>query len=192
MREGTAKLLTRFHPASGRVRVKGVRSAANAVVHPWLREELARVLATLPEVTIPEAERPLLARWETWLGHPPRSTLPPLRLILVWDHLAGHRSVAIVFWLFQRGVLPLDTPLSGSWLNLAMAWQRILVRRALAGTHPQSAEEIIRWIEETAAAWNEASTPFTWGGQRQERRQRARRRRLGGAAALVDYPSFVP
>ena len=36
IRHGTAKLLTLFHPASGRVRVKGVTSAANAVLHPWL------------------------------------------------------------------------------------------------------------------------------------------------------------
>ena len=191
VREGTAKLLTLFHPASGTARVKGVTSAANAVLHPWLQEQLTQVLARLPPVTTPEAERPLLARWQTWLGHPPRAVLPPLRLILVWDNLTGHLSVAIVLWLFQHGILPLYTPLSGSWLNLAEAWQRILVRRALAGAHPQTAEEIIRWMEETAAAWNEAPTPFTWGGKRQERRQRARLRRLGGAAALVDYHSLT-
>jgi DDE superfamily endonuclease len=187
LREGTAKLLPLFHPASGTARVKGVTSAANAVLHPWLQEQLTQVLARLPPVTTPEAERPLLARWQTWLGHPPRAELPPLRLILVWDNLTGHLSVAIVLWLFQHGILPLYTPLSGSWLNLAEAWQRILVRRALAGAHPQTAEEIIRWMEETAAAWNEAPTPFTWGGKRQERRLRARLRRLGGAAALVDH-----
>jgi len=171
--------------------VKGVTSAANAVLHPWLQDELVRVLDTLPQVKTPEAERAVLARWQTWLGHPPRTVLPPLRLILIWDNLAGHLSASIVVWLFQHGVLPLYTPLSGSWLNLAEAWQRILVRRALAGAHPQSADEIIRWMEETAAAWNEAPTPFSWGGKRQERRQRARQRRLGGSAALVDHHSFV-
>jgi DDE superfamily endonuclease len=190
VRNGTAKLLTLFHPASGRVHAKGVRSAANAVLHPWLRDELVGVLATLPEVGTPEVERPRLARWETWLGHPPRAVLPPLRLILVWDNLAGHLSASIVVWLFQHGILPLYTPLSGSWLNLAEAWQRILVRRALSGAHPQSADQIIRWMEETAAAWNESPTPFSWGGKRQERRQRARLRRLGGSAALVDHHSL--
>ncbi len=36
IRHGTAKLLTLFHPVSGQVRVKGVTSATNAVLHPWL------------------------------------------------------------------------------------------------------------------------------------------------------------
>jgi len=191
VRVGTAKLLTRFHPASGTVRAKGVRNATNAVLHPWLHDELVGVLATLPEVTTPEVERPVLARWEAWLGHPPRTVLPPLRLILIWDNLAGHLSASLVVWLFQQGMLPLSTPLAGSWLNLAEALQRILVRRALDGAHPRTPDEIITWLEETAAAWNEAPTPFTWGGKRQERRQRARKRRLGGSAALIDHHSFV-
>jgi hypothetical protein len=44
IRNGTAKLLTLFHPASGQVRVKGVRSSANVVLHPWLKAELSVVL----------------------------------------------------------------------------------------------------------------------------------------------------
>jgi len=48
IRGGTAKLLTLFHPASGAVRVKGVTSAPNAVLHPWLQAELADILAALP------------------------------------------------------------------------------------------------------------------------------------------------
>ncbi len=187
VRAGTAKLLTLFRPATGQVRAKGVTSAPNAVLHPWLKAELEQVLATLPEVTTPEGERPPLARWETWLGHPPRSPLPPLRLILIWDNLAGHLSWSIVEWLFAHGVLPLYTPLSGSWLNLAESVQRILVRRALAGQHPQTPEQIITWLEETVAGWNQHPTPFVWGGKRRERRRRAHLRRLGGAAALVDH-----
>ena len=42
-----------------------------------------------PPVTIPEAERPSLARWATWLGHEPRNPLPPLRRLLIWDNLAA-------------------------------------------------------------------------------------------------------
>jgi hypothetical protein len=49
VRDGTAKQLTLFCPASGEVRVKGVRSAANAVLHPWLQAELTAILAALPE-----------------------------------------------------------------------------------------------------------------------------------------------
>lgn len=185
VRNGTAKLLTLFRPATGAVRAKGVTSAPNAVLHPWLQEELCAILATLPEVTLPEEERPEAARWKTWLGHEPRAPLPPLRLILIWDNLAGHLSWSIVDWLFRHGVMPLYTPLSGSWLNLAESLQRIIIKRALAGQHPQTPEEIITWLEDTVAAWNEDPTPFTWGGKRKERRERARQRRLGGSAALL-------
>lgn len=184
VRNGTAKLLTLFRPATGEVRAKGVTRASNAILHPWLQEELTAILAGLPEVSIPEEERPEAAQWATWLGHVPRTPLPPLRMILIWDNLAGHLSVSIVAWLFQHGVMPLYTPLSGSWLNLAEAVQRIIVRRALSGQHPQSPEEIITWLEDTVAAWNEDPTSFTWGGKRKERRERAQQRRLGGSPAI--------
>ncbi len=176
-------MLTLFRPQTGEVRAKGVRNAPNTVLHPWLQDQLTQVLATLPAVTRSEAARPALARWETWLGHPPREPLPALRLILVWDNLAGHLSWRIVRWLFQHGILPLNTPLSGSWLNMAESLQRIIVRRALAGHHPQTQEEIITWLEDTVAGWNQTPTPFVWDGKRRERRRRARARRLGGSAA---------
>lgn len=38
IRNGTAKLLTLFHPADSQVRVKGVTSCPNVVLHPWLKE----------------------------------------------------------------------------------------------------------------------------------------------------------
>jgi len=185
VRNGTAKLLTLFRPATGDVRGKGVTNATNAVLHPWLQDQLTQVLATLPAVTLPEAERPEMARWETWLGHAPRALLPSLRLILIWDNLAGHLSSSIVRWLFEHGVMPLNTPLSGSWLNMAESLQRILTRRALAGQHPQTADDIITWLEDTVAGWNETPTPFVWDGKRRERRRQARARRLGGSAATL-------
>lgn len=188
IRNGTAKLLTLFRPSTGEVRAKGVTNAPNTVLHPWLQDQVTQILATLPAVTLLDAERPMLARWETWLGHPPRAPLPPLRLILVWDNLAGHLSYAIVRWLFEHGIMPLNTPLSGSWLNMAESLQRIIVRRALAGQHPQTPEEIITWLEETVAGWNQAPTPFVWDGKRRERRRRARARRLGGSAAVLANP----
>jgi DDE superfamily endonuclease len=180
VRGGTAKLLTLFRPATGEVRATGVPTATNAVLHPWLQAELTAVLDALPSVTIPEGARPPLARWATWLGHEPRDPLPPLRLLLIWDNLAGHHSWAIVRWLLQHGVMPLYTPISGSWLNLAESIQRIIVRRALDGQHPQSQEELITWLDDTVAGWNADPTPFVWLGKRYERRQRARQRRLGG------------
>ncbi len=187
VRGGTVKLLTLFRPASGEVRAKGVTSAPNAVLHPWLQGALAQILAALPAVTTHERERPALARWAPWRGHEPVEPLPPLRPILIWDNLAGHTSWPMVRWLFQRGVLPLYTPLRGSWLNLAESVQRILVARALAGQHPQTQAELIGWLAATVAGWNQAPTPFVWAGKRHERRVRARQRRLGGSGAALPH-----
>jgi hypothetical protein len=187
LRGGTARLLTLFRPATGQVRAQGVTQATNAVLHPWLQAELTAVLATLPAVSVPEHERPPLARWATWLGHEPTECLPPLRLLLVWDNLAGHLSWSIVHWLFQHGIMPLSTPISGSWLNMAESVQRILVRRALEGHHPQSQDDLIAWLNDTVAGWNANPTPFVWHGKRYERRLRARQRRLGGSPATLAH-----
>jgi hypothetical protein len=61
----------------------------------------------------------------------------------------------MVSWLFAHGIMPLYTPLSGSWLNRAESMQRILVRRALSGQYPQTPQQIIDWLEETVAGWNQ-------------------------------------
>jgi hypothetical protein len=193
-RDGTAKQLTLFHPASGEVRVKGVRSAPNAVLHPWLKAELTAILATLPEPEIlpPEENR---CRWTRWQdGLTARITLPqdlpPLRMLLIWDNLTGHYTVDVILWLFDHGIMPLFTPLGGSYLNMAESIQRILKRRALDGQHPKTPKEIIDWLEATARGWNQEPTPFVWGGKRQIRRQRARERRhaLGGSDACTRRP----
>lgn len=96
IRQGTAKLLTLFHPATGLVRVKGVRQGTNAVLHPWLKQELMARLSTLPPAVVCD---PLENRrqWERWQeGLKVRITLsaelPPLRLLLIWDNLAGHHT----------------------------------------------------------------------------------------------------
>jgi hypothetical protein len=117
--------------------------------------------------------------------------LPPLRLILVWDNLAGHLSSSIVTWLFAHGIMPLYTPLSGSWLNMAESVQRIIGDRAVRGQHPKTVAEVITWLEETAAGWNAAPTPFAWDGKRRERRLRAKQRRLGGSAATLAHPQLI-
>jgi transposase len=190
-RGGTAKLLTLFRPATGTIRAKGVVSASNAVLHPWLKEELTALLREIekqsPAASLPpEQERPLYAQWKTWLW-PQESAegLPPLRIILIWDNLAGQLTSEIVVWLFQHGVMPLYTPVGGSWLNMAESVQRIIVRRALAGQHPTDAQQVIDWLEQTVAGWNQAPTPFVWNGKRRRRRERARLRRLGGSAASL-------
>jgi hypothetical protein len=40
--------------------------------------------------------------------------LPPLRLLLILDNLAGHKSVAFVRWLMAHGIMPLYTPISAN------------------------------------------------------------------------------
>ena len=170
---------------------KGVLSAPNAVLHPWLKEELTQILKPIlqqeAEMGRPaEAERSEGARWRTWLlPHENDEGLPPLRILLVWDNLAGHLSHELFPWLFQHGIMPLYTPLGGAFLNMAESVQRILVRRALAGQHPQKAQEVIDWLEQTVVGWNADPTPFVWGGKRQQRRERARLRRLGGSGAAI-------
>ena len=89
-----------------------------------------------------------------------------------------------------HGILPRSTPIAGSWLNMAESVQRIIVTRALAGQHPQSAQEVIQWLDDTVAGWNADATPFVWGGKRAARRARARarRHRLGGSGACTSRP----
>lgn len=198
IREGTAKQLTLFHPASGQVRVKGVQRTTNAVVHPWLQEQLAQILAALPAPVLlpPEQNRLVWQSWQAGLSAPITlpETLPPLRMLLVLDNLTGHYTVDFVLWLFAHGIMPLYTPVSGSWLNMAESIQRILIRRALDGQHPQTPAEIITWLEATARGWNRQPTPFVWGGKRYDRRLRARaradarRHALGGSGAATWRP----
>jgi hypothetical protein len=70
-------------------------------------------------------------------------------------------------------------------LNMAESMQRILVRRALSGQDPHTPQQIIDWLEQTVAGWNQDPTPFVWNGKRRERRQRARLKRLAGSGAAV-------
>src|SRR5436305_7819599 len=48
-RGGTAKLLTLFRPSTGHLRAKGVLSVSNAVLHPWLKEQLSQILKEIEE-----------------------------------------------------------------------------------------------------------------------------------------------
>ena len=45
-------MLTLLHPATGQVRVQGVISSANAVLHPWLQRTLSEILETLPPASV--------------------------------------------------------------------------------------------------------------------------------------------
>jgi len=140
IREGTAKLLTLFHPASGQVRAKGVTSCTNQVLHPWLKHELSMILTGLPATAAEVAPDAIRQQWLAWyegLSQPPDlpEDLPPVRLLLVLDNLAGHKTASWVAWCRAHGIALLYTPLGASWLNMAESVQRIIQGRALKGHH---------------------------------------------------------
>ena len=93
LRQGTAKLLVLFHPATGEVCAKGVRQCPNTVLHPWLKAEPSTSLTTLPPPAVGEAAltQELWQRWQ--VGLQCRITLPqelpPLRLLGGMHNLAG-------------------------------------------------------------------------------------------------------
>jgi transposase len=195
VRGGTCKILTLFHPATGQVHLQPVSSCTNAVLHDWLKERLEGILATLPAPTASLDAAMTRRAWETWQdGLAERFTLPadlpPLRLLLVWDNLTGHKNAEMVVWLCQHGVMPLYTPLGGSWLNMAESIQRILKRRTLDGQHPQNPTEIGTWFEQTAQAWNRQPTPFLWNGKRRQRRRKRSGdgHAVGGSGAHTQQP----
>lgn len=186
--------MTLFRPATGQLWAQPVERTPNAVLHPWLKEQLTMIRATLPaaEPLDDGATQAAWAVWQAGLTQPFTlpAELPPLRMLLVWDNLAGHKTPELVCWLCAHGVMPLYTPLGGSWLNLAESIQRIVVRRALAGQHPASADELSEWLTATVRGWNAAPTPFERGGKRAARRERARNRRraLGGSGGCTRRP----
>lgn len=200
VRGGTAKMLTLFHPATGQLRAKGVTSSANAILHPWLETELSQIIAELPCLKIDSAADGNRNAWQVWqAGLSVKFTLPTslprLRGLLILDNLAGHKTPSFVLWLVAQGIMPLYTPVGGSWLNMAESIQRIITRRALAGTHLETSQAIISALEATVRGWNICPTPFSWGGKRKARRDRARARRhahrLGGSGAVVRCRNLI-
>ena len=191
--DGVAKLVTRFNTL-GLAAVAG-RPLPGRV--PTCDEQACeRILAEARRVPEPvEDDAANLLRWRRWqrglrwpwgLGE----KLPALRRLLVLANLVGHLSASLGCWMFDHGIMPLYTPVGGSWLNMAESVQRLLKRRALECQHPRSPAEIIERLESTAEGGNREPTPFERGGRRAERRrrERLRRQRLGGSGARAIRP----
>ena len=137
-----------------------------------------------------DVSRAAWERWQVGLSQPTTlpAELPPLRVLL--DNLAGRKSTKLIRWLISHGVMPLFTPVGGSWLNMAESIQRVLKDRALAGHHPAGPGEIVARFTAVADHWNADPTPFEYGGKRSARRTRERNRRhaLGGSGACTRRP----
>jgi hypothetical protein len=167
-----------------------VERTTNAILHPWLKQQLTAILEQCPPASavVPEGRR-----WQDWDIYPAAEQLdrffPPVSMLLIWDNLAGHKSPSLTQWCAEQGILLLSTPNAGSWLNMAESVQRIIKRRALQGYHVYDVEILKDWFRDTIAGWNRHPTPFIWGGKRHARRDRAyaRRHRLGGSGATTRY-----
>ena len=108
VRGGTAKILTLFQPATGQVRLQPVTRSTNAIVHPWLKTTLTEIMAALPAVAASIDGDQTRRVWQAWQeGLTVRFTLPddlpPLRLLLIWDNLTGHKTPEMVLWLRAWG-----------------------------------------------------------------------------------------
>jgi len=119
-----------FHPNDGTLYVQGVTRSTNAILHPLLKEQCAAILSTLsaPAPCDEATQASLWQRWQQELTQP--VTLPkllsPLRMLLVWDNLAGHYTPDVVLWLIEQGIMPLYTSLGGAWRNMPESIQRII------------------------------------------------------------------
>ena len=111
-RAGTAQRLTVVPPRAGHVRVKGVPSPANALLHPWLKAELSTMLATRPERPHDPLAAANRAAWRVGqAGVTQPQTVPAerprWRRRLIWDTLAGHATHDLVLGLVRHGIMPL-------------------------------------------------------------------------------------
>lgn len=138
VRGGTVKLLTLFRPATGQVWAQPVEHAPNTVLHPWLQAELTKLLDTLPAGEPGDAAttHAAWAVWQAGLTQPFTlpAELPPLRALLVWDNLAGHKTPELVCWLCAQGVMPLYPP----WAAPGSTWPNRSSASSFAAPWPAS------------------------------------------------------
>lgn len=187
-------MLTLFHPKTGYVIGKGVKNCPNPVLHSWLKEEIEGILEqSSTGESGKESKKARYEKWKRWqvglkMPFTLPTNLPSLKILLIMDNLKGHKTPSFVLWLVEHGVMPLYTPLAGSWLNMAESIQNIIKRRALSGQYPKKAEETIQRLETAVASWDSHPTPFIWNGKRAERRKRRREKlkSLKGSGAMAN------
>ena len=105
-RDGMAKLLTLFHLATGKVRVKGLTSSTNAILHLWLKEELSAILQPLllPKALDAEINRKLWEMWQAGLSLPITlpENIPSSHALdlgqLAWSLYNGFVSLVVRAW----------------------------------------------------------------------------------------------
>src|SRR5258708_34207708 len=136
IRGKTCKLLTLFRPATGELRAEPVDQSTNAILHPWLKGELTAILKECPPAPqeVPEGRR-----WQDWDPFPAAEHLdrmyPPLRMLLIFDSLAGHYSRDLVRWCQEHGIGLLYTPCPASCPKMSQSQQAMLIRLPVAGHH---------------------------------------------------------
>ncbi|WP_170944143.1 hypothetical protein [Leptolyngbya sp. BC1307] len=92
---GTAKIITLFHPSNGNVRVKGVESTPNQVLHGWLEDRLSEIVAALPPAIHPDsaesdrpsthpAQKPNQDRYAPAIRHPEQRAIDNSTLVQPW------------------------------------------------------------------------------------------------------------
>ncbi len=89
VRGGTAKMLTLFHPQTGRLIVKGIKQSTNAILHPWLKENLSELIKESSEENylISEGEKTSWTYWQEGLKEKITlpEKLPKLKILLILD-----------------------------------------------------------------------------------------------------------
>ena len=183
---------TLFRPADGRVRIEGATSSPNAVLHPWLKRELAAILAELP--TPPPTADASRAAWERWqAGLTAPITLPERVAAAAGAVGAGQLGRAQDPGVRAVAVRPRgDAPVHPAGRVVAEHGREHPTGAQAAGLGRGASDRPRTRSSPGSSAvarhWNAAPTPFVWGGKRAARRKR----RTGATARRGGVRSMHP
>jgi len=86
-----------------------------------------------------------------------------VQLHVVCDNDATHKHPNVKAWLAETPRVHLHfTPTSGSWLNMAEIFFRIIIRQAIRRGTFHSVADLEAAIATYIDGWNERAHPFTW------------------------------